>query len=69
MSCRKTEPEIDWRTLASAFDDSRKVEQLNPGTFVFQNTWYGLPLYQCHEFQIGLMESDRKGREFVRGGL
>lgn len=62
--------EKGWRTLTGALDNSRKVKQLNPGPFIFENAWYCLPLvYQSRECRLGLAGTDRKRREFVRGSL
>jgi hypothetical protein len=38
------ELENDGSTLTSAFDDSGKIKQLNSGSFIFENAWYGLSL-------------------------
>ena len=51
------ELEIDKSTLTSAFNDSGKIEQLNPGSFIFENAWYGLPLaHQPHETPVSLQK-------------
>lgn len=65
----RIEPEVGGLTLTSAFHNSREVEQLNPGTFIFKNAWYSLPQHQSRESKISLAKSDRKSCELVRSGF